>query len=184
MPATHSCHSHNDAPARLEACEVIVHSVFWVSKPGTEIGGRPVGAGRSLKLRGALGGAHRTWPLWPGAVRHVQSESLKAHRAVFRSVFDPPVSGLPPDRLSKAASKDETMNIITTIPPGQRSSIEMQIQMHLDRASLLIERLDSLDALTDDLEEDEPDEEYDCREQEHVIADRWSLRNHSAEVRG
>jgi hypothetical protein len=58
----------------------------------------PVGAG-DPSARLSLGGLYSvggtlagapTWPLWPGAVRHVQSESLKAHRTVSSAVYQLP----------------------------------------------------------------------------------------------
>jgi hypothetical protein len=42
-----------------------------------------------MSAGGTLAGAP-TWPLWPGAVRHVQSESLKAHRTVSSAVYQLP----------------------------------------------------------------------------------------------
>src|ERR1700674_5392640 len=40
--------------------------------------------------------ARRTWPCWPGAVRHVQRETLKAPRPVAFAGFQLPAAGLSP----------------------------------------------------------------------------------------
>jgi hypothetical protein len=51
------------------------------------------GSGAGCTLAGAP-----TWPLWPGGVRYVQSESLKAIR-LFLAGFYLPAAGLTPARL-------------------------------------------------------------------------------------
>jgi len=59
----------------------------------------PVGAGDlpnagAIELAAAvrLGGRNRTLAFMPGAVRHVQSESLKARRLVFQASSHPPAA--------------------------------------------------------------------------------------------
>lgn len=51
---------------------------------------------RALQRLGcALAGAP-TWPFWPGAVRHVQRETLKAYRPVSLAGVELPAAGLSP----------------------------------------------------------------------------------------
>jgi hypothetical protein len=60
-----------------------------VSRLAPENRPRDTSLGGLYSAGGTLAGAP-TWPLWPGAVRHVQSESLKAHRTVSSAVYQLP----------------------------------------------------------------------------------------------
>lgn len=96
----------------------------------TRIGVRPIGVG-SAPNAWTFGGSDAgctlagapTWPLWPGGVRYVQSESLKAIR-LFLAGYQLPAAGLTPATALISQSRKPPMTIETPMFPPRAESLD------------------------------------------------------------
>jgi hypothetical protein len=80
---------------KLETCFVLLHRSRGRRNPARNWLPEPFGEGvGSDAILGGIAVLHAwrrgaTWPLWPGAVRHVQRESVKAAGLFFEQVSTP-----------------------------------------------------------------------------------------------